>query len=146
MSIKREVEVELAYPIEIADGEGGTVEASAVVLKAPTAKSRKHCAYLKQQFLIALPKGQKKTEGAGDEEDPNHEDVVHLLGSSKDVDLAAVLEISKKLFTEGFAFIEGKRMTSAIYDDLSMDDAERLLGEYMLGFILGSVLEKQKSS
>lgn len=145
MSIQRTIEYELKVPINVGQ-DGQLIECSKVILKAPTAKNRNECLFLKQAFLRALPK--EVTSGATSSQDddmPEGSDVIMFIGASS-VDLKEIFDVAKRLFTNKVATLDGENMTSPIFDSIDMDDLEGLLGEYMINFILGSILSKQKKS
>ncbi|KKN52104.1 hypothetical protein LCGC14_0615780 [marine sediment metagenome] len=157
MAIRREIEFELEEPIQYAV-DGGTSEATLVILKAPTTRNRRDCLFLKQQFLRALHEvsgeqdsKKKKTEEPEDEtdtkeEEPDPEEVAILIGSSS-VDLGEFFDRARALMCRGSAFIEGKvEMTTELFDRMSMEDSERMIGSYMVNFIVRSVLMKQKKA
>jgi len=60
-------------------------------------------------------------------------------------DMAQLFGVAKKLFfSQGIAMVEGEqRFTGPIYDTMSIDDFEKMLGEYLVNFILQSALNPE---
>jgi hypothetical protein len=68
-----------------------------------------------------------------------------MIAMSMGADLHSVLETSRRLFTGGVALVGGEeRLTSALIDRMSLEDLERMTGEYLVFFLLSSALEKMK--
>jgi hypothetical protein len=132
--------------------KGETAEATFITLFAPTSKTTRQCAALKQAFFRAMG----EQEGGGGEEqtdssfDIEGSDVMALLAMSKNVDLPDVIDISKQLFKmPGIALVDGEtKLGESLIDRMSVDDIEDMLGEYMINFILASSLKRlrEKSS
>ena len=59
--------------------------------------------------------------------------------------MAKILLSAVELFKSGVAYIEGEaKVTRPVLDEMSNDDLEGMLGEYLANFILRSVLNKKK--
>lgn len=125
--------------------KGDMTEASFITFYAPTSKVTKECAALKQAFFRAI--GEQEGEG---EADPDYEiqgdDILNLLAMSKEVDLPDVMEIAKKLFqAPGIALVDGEtKLGNSLFDKLSIDDCEAMLGKYLANFTLASALKSLK--
>jgi len=146
--VQKEITVTLTQPIEYA--KGGELEAGTfVTLAAPTSRNMTECATLKQAFFRALPKtGEVEAEDSGQGDAViNGEAIMTLITMSKDVELGSVLLTAKELLTSGVALVEGEeKLTKPLFDKLSQDDMELLVGEYLANFILASALQRLKKS
>ena len=133
---------------------GQNYEASFIRLNAPNSKVSRECAALKQAFARAILI-QQQQQGLGTEvtekndvPDPNGEDVILLLAQSSGVDLPDALEVGRLLLlAPGIAKVDGEaRLTSHLLDQINQDDFERMVGDYMVGFILASLFLKMRQS
>lgn len=145
-----EFQYKLKAPFRYAH-KGETVEAKFVLLRAPTSKHRRECAVLKQAFFRALrdaPDAQNVSGAdAAKREEVTGEEVMTLLAMSSNVDLDNVFEAGRTLLTGGVAMLDGEqKMTAPLLDEVSMDDLEGMLGEYLAFFTLRSALESLNSS
>jgi len=146
--VQKAISVDLSQPIEYA--KGGELEAGTfITMDPPSSRNMTECAALKQAFFRALPKdGTVET----DDTDSNSaeitgEAIMTLITMSKDVELGTVLLLAKELLTSGVAKVEGEvKLTKPLFDNLSQDDVELLVGEYMANFILASALQRLKKS
>ena len=152
MGIRRSIEFELNEPVEFT-AEGSPVSCSTVTVKAPAPKQRQRDLWLKQQFLLALPKGKEAEEAAArqkaagkKDDDVDNEDVMLMLGSCPEVNLAEFFENAKQVLCHGVAFLGAEPMTTEIFDRLDFDEAQDLVGAYMINFTIRSVLASQKKT
>lgn len=71
--------------------------------------------------------------------------VIGILSSSQTIEYHKVLEASRRLFIStppAIAFVDGEeKLTSPLYDKLTYDDAEGMMGAYLGFFFGGSVLK-----
>lgn len=146
----KEFDVTLEEPIELHKG-GDVTEALTVLIKSPSAKHRNHAHALKQMFTRAMMKQQdslsdeqkkaaeKRAEKTKDEDISAQEIVMMMLASDEDFNLFN--DTFRKLVTSGCAELEGENFTTFHYDQLSLDDSEKLLGEYMKHFLVASLLQ-----
>lgn len=125
--------------------EGSTQTASMLELTAPSVNNRKRVAKLKQGFMRAINdlQGDKSVEGG--EKDKDHkikpEEVLALLQMGS-VEYDEYIDIFVNLLVSGVCKIDGKEPLTAIrVDNISFTDIERLLGEYLVNFILTSLGE-----
>lgn len=129
--------------------KGEMVNVKFITLTAPTSKTTRECAALKQAFYRAMGEREKEISGESDDSidaDIDGSDVMSLLAMSKDVDLPDVMDIGKKLFQmPGIALVDGEtKLGNEVFGRISVDDFEDMLGEYMINFILASSLRKLK--
>jgi len=151
--MRRSVTFELSEEVEYTR-DGNPETSSTVTLKAPMAKNRQKDLFLKQQFLLALPKKKdqppKTEQKAVEDEKIDDEDVMIMIGSCPDVDLASFFDCAKNVLCHGVAYVgEGdalEPMSSVIFDRLDFDDCQNMVGRYMTSFTIRSVLDSQKKS
>jgi len=104
-------------------------------------KQRKHVSKLKQGFFRAIEalRGTEQAKGSDDKKDITGQEVLGLLLMSDAVEFDSFLETFMMVVTTGGALIDGEEpMTAVTWERLSYDDAERMLGEYIAGFMLSS--------
>jgi len=149
MKEKKEIDFPLTTKIEYATKEGETAKGTFIKMLPPSSKQLTQCAFLKQSFIRAVteqarnnPNAEKDTESGSK---IKGQDIVYLLYGSETVDMAKILLSSIELFKSGVAMIDGEvKVTKPILDEMSNDDLEGMLGEYLANFILRSVLSKKK--
>lgn len=147
--VRTEMDYHLLQPFSY-HHKGQPVAAVFVRLKAPTSRHRKECAFLKQAFYRALGDA-ADGEAAADQQKKKAEitgqDVMDLISMSKAVALEDVLEGARKLFTTGVALVDGEeKLTGPLADEMSMDDLEKMTGEYLAFFTLRSSLRRLNAS
>jgi hypothetical protein len=124
--------------------KGSLVEATFIILSAPSTKYSKECSALKQAFFRALPPGDAEVEP--DAKDPTGMEVMILLAISTKVELPEVIEIGKKLLSSGLAQVDGEaKLTMHLIELMRADEFDEMLGEYIVNFIIASSLAKMKS-
>ena len=132
----------LSRPIEHSvDGE--SVEATFVHFVAPTSRDMGEVAPLNQAFFRAVPEPKEGAKKVPKEErdDLMGSDVLSVLARSKDVELADVYIVARKLFMK-VATLEGdKKLTAPIFDKFSAEDFANMVGEYLIFFVLASSLK-----
>ena len=137
--MKGEITHELTTPFEY-HGNGENKTASVIILSAPSNKQRKHAAKLKQYFFQAINslQGADKAEAEENAKDPKGSDIVALLMMS-DVDANDIHEAFKGIITGGCAMVEGATsLTDSLYEKLSFEDTEEMLGDYLVNFLIPS--------
>ncbi len=145
--LKTELDFPLTSPIHYSN-KGELVEATFVRLTAPTSKNLKECSFLKQAFFRAmrdLPDTKGDTDPSKD--DIEGDDVMVMISMSNNVGLDEVLMVARRLFSSGVAQADGEvSLTGPTVDGMSMEDLEKMTGEYLVFFTLRSSLEKLKRS
>lgn len=145
--IIREKIVQLKTPIKY-HFEGGEVDATFVTLLAPTSKNLVECSRLKQGFIRAAYDVQMQNEknSISQPEAPDEDadltltsaEVLQVLYLSA-VDVAPLL-LEFKAMTKNIALVEGEvKMTAPLFDSLSPNDVNNLLGDYIATFIAASM-------
>jgi hypothetical protein len=134
----KEIEFKLSSKITFHKG-GDNQDANIIFLKAPSRKNKKHTTYLKQCFFRAMKEAQGGNQSSGDsseESDIKAKDIMILLMMSS-IDVSECLEHLQSILCNGACFIDDDVPMSAFsYGQISDDDEERLLGEYMRSFLL----------
>ena len=112
-------------------------------LTAPSVNNRKRVAKLKQGFMRVindLPETAKKEEKK-DNEKVKPEEILTLIQMGS-IEYDEYIDIFVNLLTSGVCKIEGEvAMTQLIAEKISFEDMERLMGEYLVNFILVSLGE-----
>jgi len=148
--VNNEFEFRLETPIEYA-ADGEVRQGALLYMKAPSNKQRFNRAKLKQSFFAALQgmSGEAKTESANAEavalsEEEFAEYVLHLLYSSKAVNICECLDEFKQIITShGICRVEGEAdLTGVLFDRIDAEDCDKLLGAYIANFILASFYKK----
>lgn len=150
---KTEFTFEPETPFKYAS-KGETREAEFVVLSAPTSKHRRECSFLKQAFMRAMNEHSSDAEDAvasstadARKQEITGSDVIDLISMSTRTDLNDVIEAGKRLVTGGVALVDGEeKLTPHLFDCMSYDDAERLVGDYLAFFPLRSSLRRLSGS
>lgn len=143
----KEFDYPLTTGIDYAKG-GEQVEGVFIKLIPPSSKQLTHCAMLKQSFIRAITE-QAKDAAESDKSESDVEisgqDIIYLLYGSASVDMGKILLSAIELFKSGVALIDGEvKLTKPLLDEMSNDDLEGMLGEYLANFILKSVLSMKK--
>ena len=149
---KSQFDFELTTPIKY-QKDGEFHEARVIAVKAPSKKHRKQSIRIKQGFYQAMQyhqannaSSEKAVEEArkkleeGDETITGQEIMMMLYMS--DVDIERFDEaFDKLLLSPGICMVDDAvQLTTPILDELSEEDTDRLLGEYMENFFVGSMM------
>lgn len=147
--MKSEIIVSLTTPIQYS-ADGGFKDANELILKAPSNKHRRQANELKQGFFQAL-KGSADTSGkvettvddAGDHETTGDEIITAIMMSK--VDYGKYVETFRELLLNDVCYItDAVKLTNPLFEKLSLEDTDTLLGEYLTNFLLASQLRKLK--
>lgn len=143
---KTEFEYVLQQPIDY-DIKGERETAQMILLKAPTSRNSRECAALKQAFWRSADREGTSTEDKEVDVDIKGQDVIVMLAMSTKTDLADVMDIAHRLFTKGkVAFVDGEvPLTKPLLENMSQEDVEAMLGEYLVNFTLASSLAQMKA-
>jgi hypothetical protein len=149
--IKSEFIFQLSTPIYYQEDGDARVEARELTLKAPSNKQRRESAELKQGFMrtlkaMANDSGDVEVDAnakGADKKETGSDEILSIMMMSKEVDFVDYQESFRKLLLNDIAWItEKQRLTSPLYDTLSDEDTDRLLGEYLSTFLLSSLMSK----
>jgi len=147
---KTEIEFNLSSPVKY--HAGGKIEESyTLILKAPSNRVGRQCNQLKQGFMRAL-KGLADSSGDvkvhnGDakKQEITAEEIIEVLQMSE-IDYSDYVETFKSLLTNKMAMVSNDiALNGVMFDELSIDDTDKMLGEYLESFLLVSQLKKLKS-
>jgi hypothetical protein len=144
----QEFEFVLTEPVSIHKG-GELVPVTKLLLKAPSNSHRYYLIKLKQGFISSILSMQKtfsgnKSSAPAKESSEKAEDafnakmiVMALLAS--DVDFMEYMEIFKNLICSDLCLVDGSvKLTGYLFDQISIEDSEELLGKYIESFLLSS--------
>ncbi len=123
--------------------KGESQEGHSLTLTAPTVKARKKAAKLKQGVMRAVSSLQGdaniKPEDKKSKEDIKPEEILALIQMSS-IEYDEYMDIFIDLLCKGICKIEDEiEMTAQLADKMSFEDTEKLMGEYLINFILGSL-------
>lgn len=146
MSTKEQIEILLQEPLEV-HKNGETVEVETLMLKAPTYRDRYDVLKLKQGFLGAVREATQSIAGdvnsTSQREKPKFkpEDVINFLLASNTLDFERYAgNLKNILCRDGCELAGGIKMTSLLFDKLSLKDFENILGSYVADFLLSTWL------
>lgn len=136
------IEFILSDPIEFQTG-GEHAEGKTLELTAPAVNNRKRVAKLKQGLMRCINDLQTnesvKKESKPDSSDIKPEEILVLLQMGS-VEYDEYMDIFVNLLTSGVCKVEGKEpMTSTLVEKMSFADLEKLMGEYLVNFTIGSL-------
>lgn len=156
--LKSEITVPLATSLKYSVS-GGFEDANELILKAPSNKHRRHAIKLKQGFFQALKasaddSGNVKALDSDDDDEAGNKEVDDELTGDKvvailimsNIDYGKYIDTFRELLLNDICFVaEGVKLTTPLFDSLSLDDTDTLLGEYLANFLLSSLMEKIKA-
>ncbi len=150
---KSEVLFNLTTPILYAAGNGNQEEAHTLIMKEPTARNMTERAVLKQQFMTivewiqtqANPDTQTVKEDIPDEDMEAEKEefataVSQAIYMAPGVDYKPLLGSFRSLMVEAkCCSVEDERpLTSSLWDKLSPEDIDLMIGCYLVNFLLPS--------
>jgi len=150
----KQIEVSLNDPIE-AHIRGEAQECEVVVLTAPASKHRSQvariknfCAYHVDKHITARAtpddKGGKPAPAkGGDDEKFTGETLMTILALAQIEDenaMETVYNLFQKIIVDGCGSVHGETLNAHLFDKLSFDDMERMFGEYVVTFLLNSLV------
>jgi len=146
MEIKKEFEYQLQQSFDYAH-KGATVPASKITVKCPSNKVLKSLSVIESEFMAAITKAQQATtQEAIKEAQANIAGEGELDGKSAIMALLSFGNINTcydefKIILTKTAFVDDdEKFEKPMWDDLSVQDTKALLGEYLVNFILSSLL------
>lgn len=145
---KTEIVFDLTQPIEY-HAKGNVEKSYQLILKAPNNRVNRQGNQLKQGFMRALKSladtsGKVETGKEQESKDITAEEIIEVLQMS-DVDYADYIDTFKSLITNKIALVaDDIYLTNPMFDALSIDDTDKMLGEYLESFLLASRLKKLK--
>jgi hypothetical protein len=150
-TVKTSTEVIIDTPVPYAGEEGKQIQCTCIHLYAPSAKQLENVTPMKQLFFQAV--GSLKDDDKAKDKPPSQEkvemsasDVMSMMFMSE-VDMTKFMNHAKALFISGMIKLDGKKdFNEGLIEKLSADDFEKVVGEYLVNFIIASALKKLNSS
>ena len=132
----------LSEPIDY-QAKGENTKASLLELSAPAVNNRKKVAKLKQGFMRVINglknPDAKGAEGKKSNEKVKPEEILALIQMGA-IEYDEYMDIFVSLLVSGICKVEGEvDITQHMVDKISFEDMERLMGEYLINFIIGSL-------
>lgn len=139
---KSEFTFKLIKPLSYHDGGNSEAISKELILKAPSNKQRRQTAKLKQGFFRAVGDMSKNNQNDSNSSDDSGEmggtQVLTMIMMSK-VDLGDYQDVFRELLLNDICFLnENEKLKSHTYENLSGEDSEKLMGEYIANFLLSS--------
>lgn len=149
--LKKEFDFILQEGIQYSEN-GAFPIAKKLTLKAPSNKQRKIVSKLQQGLIQALMSTTKySNQNKEIKKDKTSldggftADVVLMLLQASDIDISSYMENFKELLTSNICLVDGKLpLNSQQYDELSIEEGDRLLGEYIINFLLPAGMKAEK--
>ena len=125
--------------------EGQPTEAKFIEMRAPSRKNMEHFVPIKKAFATAIDEFEKPesqpVEKVDDDSDMDGAAIMQLMYMSKSVDIQKLNLHCEQLFKSGCALVDGSQtLTTPIFDGMTIEDAEGLIGAYMAAFIVPSLI------
>ena len=169
-ALPTEIVFPLSRPLMYATKTGDRVEARMIVMHAPSANHSRECSALKEMFYQASVSQRDKIEGRArdaathaatlpdeympDEVDDDDDEAPQLKGSTVIIGVASAdcvslgdfLDVGRKLMID-LAMVDGEaKLTGHLCNQLAQADFEKMVGEYVAGFICASDLQADSES
>lgn len=145
----KQVDFDLSQPLKI--GKNGQFEdCFKLILTAPSVDAVPLCRKLKQLVFSGLAKSQRPDAKESTEASPKNNEKAELTPEqfmmtvyANVTDINEFFEVFKKLCSRGAVKADGlsEGLTFHLFDQLDPDEQEKLAGEYMLNFLLGSIFQ-----
>jgi hypothetical protein len=147
--MKDEIEVLLTKKIPYSKG-GESLNAESVLLTAPSARDLKETTILKQSFFQAIASLKSQGEESASDidaqvDDMTGDDVLSMMFMSN-VDMNKFFDSAKSVLKKCAKLDGVVELNDHLIDELNGDDFEKLVGEFLINFILASTLKKMKRS
>jgi len=149
MSAKEPIVFKLSSPIKLSV-DGKFEKQYELYLYSPSNKDRKLTRKLRQQFMHVIADMQNKfadSEGSGKESGEMDGNALIQAIYLSDNEINNFIDTFKTLATNGAVkFINDTNINSISYDEISEEDEEKILGEYLANFILTSLMKQLNES
>ena len=129
--------------------DGEFVKTKKLLLIAPSNKQRRDVIRLQQSFMQAIKSSMnsfsdsKAKKTTGNETLKGDEIIAMLLMS--EIDICAMLDSFRDLLLSGSCLLDGKVDFKEIhFDEISINDSQKLMGEFIANFLLPSVIQPAK--
>lgn len=142
-----QIQFTLTTPVKFSF-EGEDTDGTFITLTEPSIKQLKYVAAFKKAFFQCAEKASSgvdtdsdQVKDTGDKEKVTSEIIMALLYAHYP-DMEQLFNIARKLFMSiGIAKVEGlSDFNQSVYDTMSIDDFENMIGTYLVNFILRSAL------
>lgn len=140
-----EFSFQLKKPVKYSHN-GEDSEATFIILKEPSIKQLDYVTVFKKAFYQAAGKIESSsTEISGEDPKQVTGDQIMALLYQNSPDMKQLFNVAKKLFYSiNIARVDGVvEFSDAIYQTMSIEDFERMIGEYLVNFILASALNPE---
>jgi hypothetical protein len=148
------IEYALSSDVAYTNSEGKKDTGVFIALYAPSVSQMKHASLLKQLVMRAIGESNKNNTQKPDSNDSQKsakgseitgDDFLMVLMSSPSIDFLDAVNAFKALLCSGAGKIDGKeKLSDSIINAMSADDFEKMMGVYLEGFLLGSLIAKLK--
>ena len=136
--MKGSFDFQLSEPIKY-QSKGANEESKNITLYAPSVKSRKHCAKIRQLFfrsVQSLQKNNTQSQSTSNEGEIKGKEIVMMFLSS-DIDMNEIYESFEQILINGHCKINNEQsIVKSHFDQFDLDDIDKILGEYMELFLL----------
>lgn len=144
--IPEQIEFNLNKPVKY--HKNGNEELSyQLTLYAPAGRHRQELVKLKQGFLKSISSlqgsyNQSNANQSQENQGIGSDEIIMILMMS-DVDMNKYFDNFKALLCKNICYVDpNQKLTEYIYDNIDLDDLERLLGEYLSNFLLSSWIQR----
>jgi len=155
-NFKKEFEFILNEELDYSDS-GDAKKTKRLILRAPANIHRNETFRLRQGLLKGMTEAQARLKSSTTEEITNNnqnqtneiDDEIDGQGIltglfMSDIDMVEYMALFERLLLNGCCIVDGKiNLTDGILKKISIDDEERLLGEYIANFIFPSWMKNQ---
>lgn len=141
-----EFQFELSKPLSYAH-KGEQKETEFITLYEPSYENMENCVWLKQAFLkaaTAIADSQTADESSeASASDLTGDNIIAMFYQSDEDMFKVILHGVELLKMKGIALLGGQeKLTTPLISKISNIDIENMIGDYMVNFILASVLDK----
>lgn len=147
-NLPESIKVILKNPVKY--HKNGEIEYShELTLFAPTGSHRRELVKLKQYFIKAIKslQGTDKADKSSSDDGQLTAESISYVFMFSDIDFNEIIDTFESLITKGLCNVDdNQKMTSSIYKNIMPDDLEKIIGEYLLVFLLSSTMNNLKKT
>ena len=147
-NLPESIKVILKNPVKY--HKNGEIEYShELTLFAPTGSHRRELVKLKQYFIKAIKslQGNENSDQAPSEDGGLTAEAISYVFMFSDIDFNEIIDTFEALITKGLCNVDdNQKITSSIYKNIMPDDLEKIIGEYLLAFLLSSTMTNLKKT
>lgn len=148
----QEIIFKLKTPIKYHE-KGQQADAYELIMRAPCMRQHRNVSALKQGFFKQVTSLQEKMKSQNVDskintnEELNAELLMNMLYSGGELNLNDYLNHFRELCLSGAVILPNEdKLIATHIDSLPIEEFERLAGEYILNFIIGSIFQKVSST